>query len=118
PANIIAVCSSDAVRQKLAIFTSIIESHQNSSFQQFYNAVVSYEQSIITSDTLTAGDKEKLLITSSIARYGYNKMLDGGGLTGAWKRFNTSVYASITGAETNMATAITLSVRAGIASGN
>jgi hypothetical protein len=106
---------SPAAKTVLNNFIVILKT-ENVTYTSLYNAIVAFESNVSNMTSLSVTDKEKIMIVISIARYGASYH-DGGGINPkVWDKLRPSVCGAIAGAETNMASAITLSVSADIAS--
>lgn len=106
---------SPAAKTVLNNFIVVLQT-ENVTYTSLYNAITAFENNVANMTSLSVIDKKKIMIVISVARYSASYH-DGGGINPkVWDKLRPSVCGAIAGAETDMASAITLSVSADIAS--
>ncbi|KGO94273.1 hypothetical protein [Flavobacterium subsaxonicum] len=114
PSTIITATTNTSTRgrNRLKDFTDMLPGFETADFDDVYDDIVDFEASIIADTLLTTADKQLILTTTSIARYGISYAKD---RNRGWVKTQSSIVGAISGANTNTATAVITSVAAGAA---
>ncbi len=100
---------TSVTKDLLFSFTAQLENMDNLAYNDIYNYIIGFENEIINNGTINKNEKDRVLAITSITRYSYHIMNEEADPI-RFGKIKTNLHGAISGADSDIATAITMTL--------